>query len=51
MGNGTEFCGGALKLSVYQVQTSKKGGAVDVNVRVGSVLALGIAVGGLLTLA
>lgn len=36
---------------MYEVQEKKKGGAVEVNARVGSVLALGVAVVGLLALA
>jgi len=53
VGNGTQFCGGALRLSVYQTQDKKKGAGVKgvAEVKVGSILALGVAVGGLSWLA
>jgi hypothetical protein len=53
MGNSTEICGGALTLSVYQVKSGKKNASIK-GVRdtpVGSILALGIALGVLLCLA
>ncbi len=52
-GNTTQICGGALKLSVYNVKKSTKGAAVKVvhQAPVGSILALGIAMGVLLCLA
>ncbi|KAG4415268.1 hypothetical protein IFR04_011575 [Cadophora malorum] len=53
IGNTTEICGGALKLSVYNEKDSKKGAAGKVvrTAPVGSILALGIAMGVLLCLA
>ncbi|KAH6709217.1 WSC domain-containing protein [Leptodontidium sp. MPI-SDFR-AT-0119] len=53
IGNTTQICGGALKLSVYTVKDSKKGAAGKVvrTAPVGSILALGIAMGVLLCLA
>lgn len=51
-GNTTQFCGGALKLSVYNTTYSaKKGAAGKTEMKLGSALALGVAVGGLLCLA
>ena len=45
-GNTTQICGGALTLTVYQKSSSKKGAAVsDKRPVVGSILALGVAVG------
>ncbi|KAH7364167.1 WSC domain-containing protein [Rhexocercosporidium sp. MPI-PUGE-AT-0058] len=53
IGNTTQICGGALKLSVYTLKSSKKGAAGKVarTAPVGSILALGIAMGVLLCLA
>ncbi|KAL2072576.1 hypothetical protein VTL71DRAFT_11919 [Oculimacula yallundae] len=53
-GNTTQICGGALKLTVYTItKASKKGGAGKVGhvAPVGSILALGIAMGVLLCMA
>lgn len=50
VGNSSEICGGALKLTVYEVQEKKKGGAGEVRACVGSVMALGVAVVGFLGL-
>lgn len=45
-GNTSQICGGALTLSVYQKSGSKKGVASsDKRPVVGSILALGVAVG------
>lgn len=44
-GNTTQICGGSLKLSVYQKSSSNKGAAApDTFPKVGSILALGIAI-------
>jgi len=52
-GNSSQICGGALRLSVYQQKSATKGAGAKVRreANVGSILALGIAVGGLLCLA
>ncbi|RDL34535.1 uncharacterized protein BP5553_07663 [Venustampulla echinocandica] len=46
-GNSSQICGGSLSLSVYQVKSSKEGSGIKVvrEAPVGSVLALGIAMG------
>ncbi|KAH8814939.1 WSC domain-containing protein, partial [Xylogone sp. PMI_703] len=45
-GNTTQICGGSLRLSVYQKQTSNKGAGTKVKeAPLSSVLALGIAIG------
>jgi len=56
LGNGSEWCGGSLKLSVYKAVAGAKGGASLMggkgSGRMGStsVVALGVAVAGLLIL-
>jgi len=51
-GNSSQICGGALRLSVYQKQSSTKGAGTKVKeAPLSSILALGIAVGFLLCLA
>lgn len=51
-GNSSQWCGGSLRLSVYQKQSSTKGAGVTVHeAPVSSVLALGIAIGFLMYLA
>lgn len=51
-GNSTQFCGGNLKLSVYQAKSATKGAGIkDVHAPLESILALGIAMGVLLCLA
>lgn len=53
IGNSTQICGGSLALSVYQTKTSTKGAAVKIanKAPVGSIMALGIAIGVLLCIA
>ncbi len=50
--NNTEICGGPLALSVYQAKSSAQGGGIRApgEAPVGSILALGIAIGVLLCL-
>ncbi|RFU32443.1 hypothetical protein B7463_g3865, partial [Scytalidium lignicola] len=51
-GNSSQICGGPLRLSVYQKQSSKKGAGIKVKeAPLGSILALGIAIGFLMYLA
>lgn len=50
MGNSSQLCGGPLALSVYQVKASTQGTGITTN-PVGSLLALGIALGVLLCMA
>ncbi|KAI9053533.1 hypothetical protein LZ554_002488 [Drepanopeziza brunnea f. sp. 'monogermtubi'] len=52
-GNTSEFCGGALKLSVYQMSSNSEGAGTKVvgHAPVSSILALGVAMGVLLCLA
>jgi hypothetical protein len=54
MGNSSEICGGALRLTIYQKQKSSSKGLGAKGVKeapVGSILALGIAMAVLLCLA
>lgn len=45
-GNNSELCGGALRLSLYQQSTSTKGAGIKTQkAEMGSLLALGIAIG------